>query len=185
MKAGSAFILVRWPSAPSVASSDNFTDLVAAVFRVLADARITLSRNGAVIGAPGDVRQVITKERFTGDSGFLQTGRQTCLMSTRAGSTSADARAAVEHIAAEMPAAVPKLREVGTDLAPPVERVGPLFRRIGDLVVDLPSRPEDVQMFSDADFERWWSQGFASAIQSRNMPSVQLLLALALANGLE
>ena len=39
-----AFILVKWPAAPSVASPDNFADLVAAVFRVLADARITLSR---------------------------------------------------------------------------------------------------------------------------------------------
>ena len=39
-----AFILVKWPSAPSVASPDNFADLVAAVFRVLADARVNLSR---------------------------------------------------------------------------------------------------------------------------------------------
>ncbi len=39
-----AFILVVWPTAPSVASPDNFADLVAAVFRVLADARVTLSR---------------------------------------------------------------------------------------------------------------------------------------------
>jgi hypothetical protein len=91
-----------------------------------------------------------------------------------------------ERIAAEMPAAVSKLRrELGTDLARPVERVGPFFRRIGDVVVDLPSRPKDVQIFSDAAFERWWSQGFAAAIQSRNIPSVQLLLALALANGFE
>ena len=108
-------------------------------------------------------------------------------MSTRAESTFEFARAAVEeHTAAEKLAAVPKQRqEMGTDLARPVERVGPFFCRIGDLVVDLPSRPKDVQIFSDAAFERWWSQGFAAAIQSRNMPSVQLLLALALANGLE
>ena len=39
-----AFILIKGPSAPSVASPDNFTDLVAAVYRVLADVRITLSR---------------------------------------------------------------------------------------------------------------------------------------------
>ena len=39
-----AFILVKWPAALSVVSPDNFSDLVAAVFRVLADARITLSR---------------------------------------------------------------------------------------------------------------------------------------------
>jgi hypothetical protein len=39
-----AFILVVWPSAPSVASPDNFDNLVAAVYRVLADARVTLSR---------------------------------------------------------------------------------------------------------------------------------------------
>jgi hypothetical protein len=39
-----AFILVKWPAAPSVASPDNFSDLVAAVVRVLADARTTLSR---------------------------------------------------------------------------------------------------------------------------------------------
>jgi hypothetical protein len=39
-----AFILVKWPAAPSVASLDNFADLVAAVFRVLADARTTLGR---------------------------------------------------------------------------------------------------------------------------------------------
>ena len=39
-----AFVLVKWPAAPSVASPDNFIDLVAAVFRVLADARTTLSR---------------------------------------------------------------------------------------------------------------------------------------------
>ena len=39
-----AFILVMWPSAPSVANPDNFSELVAAVFRVLADARVTVSR---------------------------------------------------------------------------------------------------------------------------------------------
>jgi len=39
-----AFILVKWPSAPSVASPDNFSELVAAVFLVLADARTNLSR---------------------------------------------------------------------------------------------------------------------------------------------
>ena len=33
-----AFVLVKWPSAPSVARPDDFSDLVAAVFRVLADA---------------------------------------------------------------------------------------------------------------------------------------------------
>lgn len=36
-----AFVLVNWPAAPSVASPDNFSELVAAVFRVLADARVT------------------------------------------------------------------------------------------------------------------------------------------------
>jgi hypothetical protein len=108
-------------------------------------------------------------------------------MFTRGGSTSQDAHAVEEHITAEMrPAAVPRLlREMGTDIAGPVERVGPFFFRIGDLVVDLPSRPKDVQIFSDAAFERWWSQGFAAAIQSQNITSVQLMLALALANGLE
>ena len=39
-----AFVLVKWPSAPSVARPDDFSDLVAAVFRVLADARVALSR---------------------------------------------------------------------------------------------------------------------------------------------
>jgi hypothetical protein len=39
-----AFILVKWPAAPSVASADNFADLVAALFRVLSDARVTLGR---------------------------------------------------------------------------------------------------------------------------------------------
>jgi hypothetical protein len=39
-----AFILVKWPAAPSVASPDNFDNLVAAVYRVLADARTTLAR---------------------------------------------------------------------------------------------------------------------------------------------
>ena len=39
-----AFILVVWPSAPSVASPDNFDNLVAAAFRILADARTTLTR---------------------------------------------------------------------------------------------------------------------------------------------
>src|SRR3712207_1159279 len=118
----------------------------------------------------------------------VQAGRQTCLMFTRGGSAFEDARAAVEqHVAPDMrPAAVPRPRRaIRTDIPGPVERVGPLFRRIGDLVVDLPSRPKEVQIFSDAAFERWWSQGFAAAIQSRNMTSVQLLLALALANGLE
>jgi hypothetical protein len=38
------FILVNWPTGPSVASPDNFSDLVAAVFRILADARVALSR---------------------------------------------------------------------------------------------------------------------------------------------
>lgn len=37
-------ILVKWPAAPSVASLDNFDALVAAVYRVLADARVTLTR---------------------------------------------------------------------------------------------------------------------------------------------
>ncbi len=39
-----AFILVKWPAAPSVATPDNFSELVAAVFRILAEARVTLSR---------------------------------------------------------------------------------------------------------------------------------------------
>jgi hypothetical protein len=39
-----AFVLVKWPAAPSVASPDTFDNLVAAVYRVLADARVTLSR---------------------------------------------------------------------------------------------------------------------------------------------
>ena len=39
-----AFILVKWPTAPSVTSLDNFDNLVPAVYRVLADARTTLSR---------------------------------------------------------------------------------------------------------------------------------------------
>ena len=39
-----AFILVKWPAAPSVASLNNFDNLVAAVYRVLAEARTTLSR---------------------------------------------------------------------------------------------------------------------------------------------
>jgi hypothetical protein len=38
-------VVVRWPASPtSVASSDNFSELVAGVFRVLAEARTTLSR---------------------------------------------------------------------------------------------------------------------------------------------
>ena len=39
-----AFILIKWPDAPSVASLDNFDNLVAAVYRVLAEARTTVSR---------------------------------------------------------------------------------------------------------------------------------------------
>ena len=39
-----AFILVKWPAAPSVASPETFDNLVAAVFRVLSDARTALSR---------------------------------------------------------------------------------------------------------------------------------------------
>lgn len=39
-----AFVLVVWPAAPSVATPDNFDNLVAATFRILADARTTLSR---------------------------------------------------------------------------------------------------------------------------------------------
>jgi hypothetical protein len=39
-----AFILVKWPAAPSVASPETFDNLVAAVYRVLADARVALSR---------------------------------------------------------------------------------------------------------------------------------------------
>ena len=39
-----AFILVKWPAAPSVASLDNFDNLVAAIYRVMAEARTTLSR---------------------------------------------------------------------------------------------------------------------------------------------
>jgi hypothetical protein len=39
-----AFILVKWPAAPSVASPDTFDNLVAAVYRTLSTARTTLSR---------------------------------------------------------------------------------------------------------------------------------------------
>jgi hypothetical protein len=39
-----AFILVKWPAAPSVASPDNFDALVGATYRTLSRARITLSR---------------------------------------------------------------------------------------------------------------------------------------------
>jgi hypothetical protein len=41
-----AFVLVVWPTAPSVATADDgsFDRLVASVYRVLADARTTLSR---------------------------------------------------------------------------------------------------------------------------------------------
>jgi hypothetical protein len=41
-----AFVLINWPDAPSVASADDdsFDRLVAAVYRVLADARVTLTR---------------------------------------------------------------------------------------------------------------------------------------------
>ena len=39
-----AFILIKWPPAASVASLENFDRLVAAVYRILADARTTLSR---------------------------------------------------------------------------------------------------------------------------------------------
>ena len=39
-----AFIVIKWPAAPSVASPDTFDNLVAAVYRVLADARTALSR---------------------------------------------------------------------------------------------------------------------------------------------
>ena len=39
-----AFILIKWPDKASVASLDNFDALVAAVYRILADARTTLSR---------------------------------------------------------------------------------------------------------------------------------------------
>ena len=35
------FILVKWPAAPSVTSLDNFDNLLAAVYRLLADARTT------------------------------------------------------------------------------------------------------------------------------------------------
>ena len=39
-----AFVLDKWPAAASVASTDNFDNLVTAVYRVLADARTSLSR---------------------------------------------------------------------------------------------------------------------------------------------
>ena len=41
-----AFVLIKWPAAPSVASADDdsFDRLVAAVYRVLADARVALTR---------------------------------------------------------------------------------------------------------------------------------------------
>jgi hypothetical protein len=47
-----AFVLIKWPSAPSVASLDNFDNLVAAVYRVLADAAPPCHGN-EVIAAPG------------------------------------------------------------------------------------------------------------------------------------
>jgi hypothetical protein len=37
-------VLVKWPAAPSVASLDNFDNLLAAVYRTLSTARTTLSR---------------------------------------------------------------------------------------------------------------------------------------------
>ena len=46
-----ASVLVKWPSAPSVASPDDFTDLVAAAFRILANARPP-SAGCAVIAEP-------------------------------------------------------------------------------------------------------------------------------------
>ena len=39
-----AFILVKWPAAASVARPDNFDNVVAAVYRIMADARTTLTR---------------------------------------------------------------------------------------------------------------------------------------------
>ena len=39
-----AVILVRWPAAASVARPDDFDNLVAAVYRILADARTALTR---------------------------------------------------------------------------------------------------------------------------------------------
>ena len=39
-----AFILVKWPDAPSLASLDSFDSLVAAVYRVMSDAMTTVSR---------------------------------------------------------------------------------------------------------------------------------------------
>ena len=39
-----AFILIKWPTAPSVATLESFDRLVAAVYRVLSDARVTLTR---------------------------------------------------------------------------------------------------------------------------------------------
>ena len=39
-----AFVLIKWPAAPSVASLDTFDRLVAATYRILADARTTLTR---------------------------------------------------------------------------------------------------------------------------------------------
>ena len=46
-----ASVLVKWPSALSVASPDDFTDLVAAAFRILANARPP-SAGCAVIAEP-------------------------------------------------------------------------------------------------------------------------------------
>ena len=50
------FVLVRWPTAPSVASPDNFADLVAATFRVLAEARVTVKTHRCLgFGEPQNV----------------------------------------------------------------------------------------------------------------------------------
>ena len=38
------FILVVWPAAPSVTTVDGYDRLVSAVYKVLADARVTLTR---------------------------------------------------------------------------------------------------------------------------------------------
>jgi hypothetical protein len=54
--------------------------------------------------------------------------------------------------------------------------------------VELPERRTDAALFPESTdnlFEPWWTVGFRSAWESRNVASVKLLLDLALINGLE
>jgi hypothetical protein len=84
-----------------------------------------------------------------------------------------------------MPDAIDALAEL-----PGTAQTFTIRRPIAKVAVELPNRPGAAAIFADAGFEDWWTMGLCAAIRSRDLTraekvaSVQLLLDLAIVNGL-